>query len=74
MRTKRVRAHLAVTVGYCPTCRHYGSDCCGTAPTSSLSEIAAVLSGQEWNAETCDRVAAILRQAGYQIVDAAGEG
>lgn len=39
------------------------------AAVASLGNIAAAMSGQEWNADTMDRVAQIVRAAGFAIED-----
>lgn len=37
--------------------------------TSSLANIASAMSGHEWNADTMDHIAKILRDAGFEIAD-----
>ena len=39
-----------------------------------LDRIAARLDGHEWNADTCNDIAAILREHGYQIADVDDQG
>lgn len=38
-------------------------------PEEALQAIHALLDGQEWNANTMDAVASIVRQAGYIVRD-----
>ena len=39
------------------------------AAVASLGDIATAMSGQEWNADTLDRIAQIVRNAGFEIND-----
>ena len=39
------------------------------AAESYLAEVASAMSGHEWNADTMDRVAQIIRDAGFEIAD-----
>lgn len=40
-----------------------------TTDELALDTIRAVLSGQEWDADTCQRVAEIVRETGRRVLD-----
>lgn len=39
----------------------------------ALASIAAIMSGEEWNADTLDAIAVILELAGYDVRDSEDE-
>lgn len=49
--------------------RRIQRDCEIRSDADALDRIAAVLSGQEWTADTCDDIAAIVRSAGREVRD-----
>ena len=72
-------SHPKVRHGRCPTCGHYGEDCTGGPSElyhtvyggdgAALDQIAAHLTGREWNAEDIEIVAAFVRATGRVIAE-----
>ena len=49
--------------------RAEASEDCAARDARALAQIVALLSGTEWNADTCDAIATSLRAAGFEIAD-----